>query len=195
MTSSDYLQQMQALLPPGPAWPTEEGAGLSRFLAGLAEEFARLDARGWQLLEEADPRTAIELFNDWERVAGLPDTCAEAFSTTEQTLDQRRQALIARLVTVGGQTQAYFIALAAAFGVTITITEYRAQTVDDDVSMPMFDDAWNTVWSINMPLTDITYADVNSSVDEPLASWGNPALECVLRRIAPAHLTLFFSYT
>lgn len=101
LTSTDYLAQLQALLPPGPAWSKDEDAPLTRLLTGLAQELARVDGRALQLAKEADPRTVAELFADWERVAGLPDDCAIAFGG-DQTVAQRRAALLGRLAALGG---------------------------------------------------------------------------------------------
>lgn len=194
LKADDYLRQLQALLPPGPAWPRDDDATITRLLHGLAEELARVDGRARQLLEEADPRTTAELFTDWERVAGLPDACAVAFGG-EQTTAQRRTALVGRLITVGGQTPAYFIGLAAALGYAITITEFSEHTVDDDVDHPLYDVAWSFAWQVNAALNTVTELTVDDTVDDPLASWGNALLECVLRRVAPAHTIPIFSYT
>lgn len=194
LRTSDYLQQLQALLPPGPAWPRDDDATLTRLLHGLASELARVDGRAWQLVEEADPRSTAELFLDWERVAGLPDVCAEAFGG-EQTLAQRRTALIARLVTVGGQSPAYFIGLAAALGYAITITEFRQHTVNDDVNYPLFGVAWVFAWQVNAALNTVTELTVDMTVNDPLATWGNALLECVINRLKPAHTLALFSYT
>lgn len=194
LKADDYLRQLQALLPPGPAWPRDDDATITRLLHGLAEELARVDGRARQLLEEADPRTTAELFTDWERVAGLPDACAVAFGG-EQTTAQRRAALVGRLTTVGGQTPAYFIGLAAALGYAITITEFSEHTVDDDVDNPLYDVAWSFAWQVNAALDTVTELTVDDTVEDPLASWGNALLECVLRRVAPAHTIPIFSYT
>lgn len=194
LKADDYLRQLQALLPPGPAWPRDDDATITRLLHGLAEELARVDGRARQLLEEADPRTTAELFTDWERVAGLPDACAVAFGG-EQTTAQRRAALVGRLTTLGGQTPAYFIGLAAALGYAITITEFSEHTVDDDVDNPLYDMAWSFAWQVNSALNTVTELTVDDTVDDPLAAWGNALLECVLRRVAPAHTIPIFSYT
>lgn len=37
-------------------------------------------------------------------------------------------------------------------------------------------------------------ATVQMGVDEPLASWGDSLLECVIRRLRPAHTTVYFAY-
>jgi len=65
MRADDYLHQLQALLPSGPAWPRDRDAVLTQLLAAFAEEFARIDARTAQLIEEADPRATYDLLADW----------------------------------------------------------------------------------------------------------------------------------
>lgn len=193
LTTTDYLRQLQALLPPGPAWPRSDDALLTRLLGALAAELARVDGRAQRLVEEADPRTVAELFVDWERVAGLPDACAQAYGG-EQTLAQRRVALVGRLTTLGGQSPAYFIGLAAALGYAITITEFRAHSVNDDAEYPLYDTAWNFAWQVNAALNTIADITVASTVEDPIAAWGNALLECVIKRLKPAHTAVLFSY-
>lgn len=193
LTAEDYLRQLQALLPPGPAWQKDDAATLTRLLRGLSDELARVDGRAWQLVEESDPRATAELFLDWERVAGLPDACAEAFGG-EQTMAQRRLALVAKLVTLGGQSPAYYIGVAAALGYAITITEFHAHSVNDDVDYPLYGAAWNFAWQVNAALNSVTELRVDMTVDDPLAAWGNALLECVIRRLKPAHTEVLFSY-
>lgn len=194
LSSTDYLQQLQALLPYGPAWPKDDAAGITRLLTGLAQELARVDGRALQLVEEADPRTVAELFGDWERVAGLPDACAVAFGG-DQTVAQRRAALIGRLATLGGQSPAYFIGLAAAIGYAITITEFAEHSVNDDVIHLLYGSAWAYAWQVNAALNTVTELTVDNTADDPLASWGNSLLECVIKRLAPVHTPVLFSYT
>lgn len=194
LTASDYLHSLQALLPPGPAWPRDDGAALTRLLSALAHELARVDSRAGQILEEVDPRTTAELFADWERVAGLPDACAEAYGG-EQSQSQRRAALVGRLVSRGGQSPAYFVALAASLGYAISVTEFRPHCVEDDVDSALLDDAWAHVWQVNAPLVTLHEITVDEDVDQPLASWGNALLECVINRLTPAHTLVLFAYT
>ncbi|MDO9235956.1 MAG: DUF2313 domain-containing protein [Aquabacterium sp.] len=194
LTDADYLRQLQALLPPGPAWPKDDAASLTRLLTSLAQELARVDGRALQLVEEADPRATAELFADWERVAGLPDACAVAFGG-DQTVAQRRAALVGRLTTLGGQSAAYFIGLAAALGYAITISEFAEHSVNDDVEHLLYDNAWNFAWQVNAALNTVIELTVEGTVDDPLGAWGNALLECVIKRLAPAHTAVLFSYT
>ena len=193
LSDTDYLRQLQALLPLGPAWARDDESTLTHLLGGLSAELARVDGRSWQIIEEADPRTTAELFLDWERVAGLPDACAEAFGG-EQTMAQRCAALVGKLTLLGGQSPAYFIGLAAAIGYAITITEFRAHTVEDDVNYALYGVEWNFAWQVNAALNTVTDITVDSTVNDPIAAWGNALLECVIKRLKPAQTTVLFSY-
>lgn len=194
MTSSDYLVQLQALLPQGPAWPREVDAALTQLLAAWAEELARVDGRAADLVEEADPRTTAELLADWERVAGLPDPCVAALAGT-QTTAQRRAALVAKLTTIGGQCAAYYIALAASLGYTISVTEFDLHDVEDNVEYPLTGTPWQFAWQVNAAEDTIGVLAVTDTVEDPLAWWGNELLECVISRLKPAHTHVLFAYT
>ena len=77
----------------------------------------------------------------------------------------------------------------------ITITEFQIHTVEDDVEHPLYDIAWAFVWQVNAVLNTITEITVEDSVEDPLASWGNALLECVINRLKPAHTDVLFSYS
>lgn len=192
LTAADYLNQLQALLPHGPAWPREPDALLTRMLSGFAEELARVDARLAVLVNEADPRGTYELLTDWERVAGLPDSC---LAGATQSTAERRSALVARLTTIGGQTPAYFVALAASLGYAVTVSEFRPYRVNSAVNDPIYGELWIFVWQVNSALDTVRRFTVQGAVDDPLASWGNAILECAISRLKPAHTKVLFAYT
>jgi len=191
MSSAQYRQQLQALLPPGLAWPTGEDAQLTQLLDAMAQELARVDARAGNLRDEADPRTTYEMLTDWERVAGLPTPCMAGVS---QTLAERRDALHARIAERGGQSRAYFIALAERAGYTITISEFDPYTVDSDVDALLVGDDWRFAWQVNAPATTIREATVESAMDDPFRTWGNTQLECIISGDKPAHTVVLFAY-
>lgn len=193
LTAANYLANLQALLPQGFAWPRQADAALTKLLLAWADELARIDGRAADLVEEADPRTTTELLADWERVAGLPDSCVVAYGVT-QTAAQRRDALVAKLTTIGGQSAAYYIALAARLGYTITITEHKTFTVRSKVNDPINDLPWRFTFTVNAPLNTVRRFTVRSAVNEPLAAWGNELLECVISRLKPAHTHVLFAY-
>ena len=194
MTREDYLHQLQRLLPQGPAWPREPDALLTRLLDAFAEEFSRVDMRLDLLIEEADPRTTYELLADWERVCGLPGDCA-LLAGTDFTVEQRRAALITKLTERGGQSRAYFIALAARLGFTVTISELHEWSVNDDVEAALNGADWNFAWQVNAPLNTVIEWTVESDVEMPFAVWGNELLECAITEDKPAHTVALFAYT
>lgn len=190
MTVSDYRQQLQALLPRGAAWARDGDAVLTQLLDAMAEELARLDSRGGDLLTEADPRATTEVLPDWERVAGLPDPCVG----TGEALVARRNALVGRLTGTGDQSRQYFIDLAASLGFVVTITEFDPYDVTLPVDAPMYGIEWRFAWRIDAPEETVTYFTAGSGVDEPLADWGNELLECVITARKPAHTHVMFAY-
>jgi uncharacterized protein YmfQ (DUF2313 family) len=173
MTATDYKRALQGLLPPGPAWPREDGNVLSRLLAGLADELARVDARGLALIDEADPRTTTELLADWERVTGLVPAAGA-------TLAQRRAAVVGQITAIGGQSRAYFIGLGANLGYTVVITEFVRHTVNSLVTAPINSTAWAYAWQV-------------TATAGPGAAT-HAALEALFQALKPAHTTVFFAY-
>lgn len=190
-TSEQYLDLLQQLLPPGDAWSREPDAVITKLLHGTADELARVHRRMLDLIEEADPRTTEELLPDWERVAGLPDPCAGG----DQTVEERRVALTAKLTSRGGQSRQFFIDLAARYGFAITIDEFAPFVAGSGAGEPLYDDGARFVWRVNEPSIDdgIRYFVAGSFAGEPLASWGNETLECVIRPFAPAHTHVIFA--
>lgn len=191
MDARAYREQLQALLPRGGAWPREPGAVLTLLLDGIAAELARVDGRGLDLVRECDPTTTLELLPDWERVAGLPDPCAGP----AETIQERRDRLVALLTNPGGQSPAHFIALAAAYGFSITITEFSVLRAGFRAGDACKGIAWAYAWQVNAPEETVRHFRAGQSfAGEPVATWGNAILECVLTRGKPAHTTVIFAY-
>lgn len=191
-TVEGYVELLEALLPPGIAWKSEDGTSMRDLLTAMADELARVDARSEALHDEADPRTTVELLADWERVAGLPDNCALGV----QTLQERRAALVARMTARGGQSRIFFVQLAASLGFEVSITEYRPFRAGiSRAGDALTNGDWIFTWRVNAPETTITsFRSGLSAVGEPLRKWGNAALECALERVAPAHTIVLFGY-
>ena len=191
LSVDEYVQAVRKLLPRGAAWQTEPGTRLSGLLRGFAEELVRVGVRALTLIEESDPRTTVEMLADYERVYGLPDPCVGE----EQTTPQRRASLLQKITSVGGQTPAYYISVAAVLGFTVTITEFSAHTVEHDVEHPIYDIQWTFAWQVNAPLNTVGHITVEDSVEDAISWFGNEQLECVLERIRPAHTVLIVAYS
>jgi len=192
ITATDYADVLTKLLPPGPAWDVTPGSVLALFLDAWSQELSRIQSRSVTLIDEADPRTTNELLTDYERIFGLPTDCMVGIS---QTLQQRHNALVAQMTGIGGQSKTYFINLAASAGFTITITEFTFCTVSMTVADLITDGQWAYAWQVNSALYAFSIFTVLSSVSDPLAVWGNTALECLINRFKPAHTIVLFAYT
>lgn len=193
-----YAGQMQQLLPTGPAWQVPPGGVMAGLLLALGEEFARIDGRAAALLDEADPRSALELLPDWERVAGLPDECTGQPDDT----GERQVALHQKLTGLGGQNRAAYVELAARIGYSIVIEEHREARVGMRAGDPVNGLAWAFAWTVHVTppegfLTEgefLAYAKVGDRAGVRLVGYGRLDIECVIRRAAPAHTTVLFAY-
>ena len=159
-TPAAVLAELLALSPPGDALPlgNQPGDVWPLWLAPLAAEVARFEALAEQQMVEVDPRQAEYLLADFLRMLG-PDPYG--IDTATMTVAQQQAYAYQRLTARGGQSPAYFVALAAALGVTITITdqipvsECGAAECGDELSA----DPQNLFWIVNLPATDSTGAE------------------------------------
>lgn len=193
LSAADWRLVLQGLMPRGRAWPRDPDAVQARFLGALGEPLAAQHARILDLLErESNPALAAEMLADWEAAYGLPDDCTGANADTAG----RRGALLAKIIAQGGQSRAYFVAVAAQLGYAITIEEFRPFRVDiATVETPLYDTDWIFTWLVRAPETTVTEFQVErSTCEDPLRSWGNDSLECVLNRLKPARTAVLFAY-
>ena len=189
-----YLAQLAGLLPPGKIWNSDRDTVLGQFLEALAEQLANIDLRAVSLLTDIRPNTTTNLIDDWERVLGLPDDCSE---TDAATLNDRRAAVISKLQVKDNLSAGSFIALAATFGVVITVEELDRQRAMAGTTLQTNQGRWRFVWWIELPATRINRLNVLSDVNTPLlvAETTYSELECRLRKLAPAHTLLIIGYS
>jgi uncharacterized protein YmfQ (DUF2313 family) len=190
LSAQAYARMLKALLPRGALWRLESDSVISHTLLAVAEELARIDARGDDLLREIHAPTTAELLVDFERLYGLPDPCLGE----DQSTAQRIASVVQKITSIGGQTPAYYLGIAATLGFTITITEFESQDVEDDVEDPIYGDDWNFAWQVNAPLNTVGEFTVEDTVADALAWFGNDQLQCVLEELKPAHTTIIFAY-
>lgn len=108
-----YVRMLATLLPPGPAFDNLS-PDLRACLEAIAEECARLDIRGKDLINETDPRTTTELIGEWETFLGLPD---DRVLVIPATLAERRLAVWQKFVSLAeGQDYTFFENLFLACG-------------------------------------------------------------------------------
>ncbi len=193
-TAAEYLSQLTALLPQGPAWDLEAAPELGTVLTGIAQEMARLDARAFALNSEMDPAYVFELVPEWENVMGLPDDClgsSPAFADRQLGVQQR-------LLAIGSQHVSYFIAIAKGQGYpNAYVTQHRAPRFGRARMGKSHFGTWQAqfMWTLN------TGGRQSLGRRFGVSHWGqrfgaNPgsALECIIRRYAPAHTIVNINY-
>lgn len=190
MTHADLLK---LLLPPASIDPGGAAIG-----AEIGAEGDALDAalgRAVAILVEADPRSALELLPDWERVAGLPDPCGAGINTT---LQERRAVLVEKLTAQGGSSIAYFTALAAAMGYAVEIEEYRPFIAGLSRCGDRLNGGHSVryYWRVKVPGARVTLFRTGASqAGDRLGKIARAEdLECRLNRLKPAHTTVIVSY-
>ncbi|GJH05044.1 YmfQ family protein [Paraburkholderia terrae] len=192
VSADAYREHLRDLSPQGPAWSREPDVFTTRLLDSWAQELARIDARVDALIDEADPRTAIELLPDWERVFGLPDECYPEAAT----IAERRGRLLQKIAFQGGQSPQFFIDFLAALGYPgATVTEFRPFKANSKCNAALNQGGWRFAWRIHVPIsaTSKRFNAVSRS-NEPLDAFGDPGLACVLAKYSPAHTVLFIAY-
>jgi len=187
------LDQLLALAPPGTAYPRDRASNWGRALAPLGAEHARLKGEADALVPEVDQRLSTRLLPDYERVLG-DDPCLGPAAALP--LDIRQRLAHQRWTSNGGASPAYFIALAAAAGVAITITEsVPFETGVAETGTELIGEDGRFEWIVGLPATQLI--EFETGVAETGTAMGDflpSVVECLIRRRAPAHTTVYFAY-
>jgi uncharacterized protein YmfQ (DUF2313 family) len=178
-SNDSYAEALENLLPRGPAWVFATTSEMYALLRGLSYSYLRAYQRGLDLLEEFDPRTTVDMLEDWERVLELPGTNPNP----PTSLENRRGAVLAKLRGYGDPTPAYYTALAEAIGYYITIisTPYDPFVAGSLTGLPLTSDEWVYVW-------DVYCWEAELTVDN------TPWLEWTLDSLKPDHTLAVYRY-
>ena len=179
LTEADYGQQLQQLLPPGPAFDLALQPDWAQIVASLAPELARVDGNGEALLLEMNPATTTVLLPLWEGYLGLPDVCTVPGS---QTLEERRQAVIDKLTATGAPQLSYYRKLGTQVDIAVDIQEFRPARVGlTSVGDFLYGAGWPWSWIASVPVT----------------AFGTEAaatLDCRLQRDAPEYTDVVLGF-
>lgn len=208
-SGDDYAEAWAALLPQGAAWPRDPESVLMRLLSGQAQIWGDpVDARAADLLEtESDPRATLHLLPDWERAFGLPEECVQE----PLTIEERRQALVDKILTEGGQSRPFFYGVAARLGYVIRIVEYspfmcgvsrcgdtRATgTNGEQYRWEVGPPEIRFYWKVRVYGQRVSWFRMGSGqcgVDPMVRFSQATDLECLFRRYRPAHTEIIFDY-
>ena len=182
------------LLPYGRAWNRLRTSNLYLFISSIVVEFARIDESITQLIEEADPRTFTSSLEDWERLLGLPDECT---INADQSFDERRLTVYQKLVSGGGSNIAFFQEIAAQFGYPeVRVKEYLPfRAGKSTAGDPITNTGWEYTFGVYSPdALSKSFSAGKSVAGDPLRQFGNPVMECIIKKLKPAHTTVQFTF-
>ena len=194
-SSDDVLTAIQAnLMPDGWAWNHDAASNAVQSFRPLADFVAGFEAAAEAQLDEAVPLTAQQLVGAYERVLGA-DPCLGDPSTLP--FDALRMSISTRWTQPTDVSIPGLIALAAGYGVGITITEVVRKPWGGRVcGDPWVPNPQQFTWVVSMPAARVVPFVWGGS------RWGTPfgtierntQIECVISRVAPSHTVPVFSY-
>lgn len=190
---ADFQAALWNLMPRGRAWSRGTGSTQDAVVACLAPSYQRQCSAAINLLAAAFPATAVDMIPEWQLTLGLPDPCAGP----APTLVQQRKQIVARLTNSGGQSAAYFVALAAQLGYAVTVTNNAPfRCGQSRCGQALGGQEWYFAWNIHTPQYTVNpFLAGQSTAGDPLSSTGNAVLQCELLAAAPAHTVLQFTYS
>ena len=183
-----------SLLPSGWAWDHDRASNTVKSFQPLADFAAAFEARAEAQLLEATPRTSEEMLPAYERVLG-PDPCLG--DPAVLTFGERRTSASARWITPGDASVPGLIALAASYGVAITITEVRRRPCGVlKCGQALVPHPQEFTFVVGLPAAQVVPFRMGvSKCGDPLGRIvRNTLVECVIRRAAPARTVPVFSY-
>lgn len=192
MSVAAVTARLISALPMGWAFGRRGGV-LDTVLAAIAAPVADAERSAAELMDELDPRLAVLLLPDFERVLG-PDPCGRDLG--DLTIDQRQRLAHQRWTARGGQSIPYFIGLAAALGVAIEIEEDWPSVAGGlEAGDELVAEGEQFTWAVRLELIGEWDFEAGGNVaGDPLGGLTLSDVECLFRRLKPAHTHVVFSY-
>lgn len=203
-----YRRLIKGLFPTGKAWTFAKDSDQEKTIEAFSFEPCRIEERGFDMLDELDPRTTFEMLDNWERLLKIPDECTP--ENSDPNLQERRTRILQKLTTGGGQSDAFFILIASQLGYDVSVfdvenfRDFRVgiSSVGEPLTnstLPNGDTSsagWAFTFQINGPADLVRYFRVGqSTVGDRLVLVENDTLECVIEKFKPAHTNVLFSFT
>ncbi len=192
-TAEQYLDMLRQLLPPGAAWPREEGDTRDALLGAIGVELNRVDKATVQTVVESNPLTTVLMLPEWEDLCGLPDKCSQSY----ETMAERRAAAVSKITATGGQSLAYLVGVASDYtGQVCAGSKYDSFRAGASAAGDrLTNDPWDYWYLIHVPETPVRpFTAGAGSAGEPLNTWGHARLECIINQLGPADGNALFTY-
>lgn len=181
VTIQRFARTVSKLFPPGKLFRMLPSSNVWKYCEVIGLTPARIVGRVGNFLTEMDPRTTVELIDDWKANLGLPDECLTAGLSPGSSW---QQAVTAKYLASGGQSIQYFVGVAASLGYTVTIVPSLAAQVlraGFRAGARAYGTDWAYAWQVTV-----------TAVGSPAVS--HAELECVFNRLGPAQAIPVFIF-
>ena len=191
-TRDEHAKVLADYLPGGEVFgaKADQETNLYKLLLGLAEQSRLIEENLVLTFEEFDITETTDLLDQWESALGIPDDCFPGTGDTETRRLHVNAKFLADLVV----TDDDFVAVAAAFGVAITVTNGVDALDDFPFTFPItFEDVRAARFTMIIEFT-VTEA-LRFPYTFPFA-FGEDVIEtlkCFFRKLAPANVDVVFT--
>lgn len=191
---ADIQGELLAIGPQGPMWPRDPASVHGQLALALGNEFSRIEAQGETLADDAaSPGQAVTMLPDYERVLGADPYGRDV---SAMSMAQRQQIVLQRWVESGGQSRAFYQALAAALGVTISIGEFATAQCGAAESgqascVPSPNEFY---WTVSLSQTVVEFPECGGASCGDAGFVEPSPVQPVIKALAPAHTTPVFLY-
>lgn len=208
MTVDGHVQALAANLPAGRVWAPKlkQGSNLHGLLKGLAMTFEKMDTLIQCFIDQSYPPETVDFLEEWEAALGIPDTCFPLAAT----IPERQLIVEIKMITMRGmKTEADFVALAALFGLPITVNSGWEHVAGGEggpglylpvVTLAEFAQA-TAVAARNTMVVVETYPDeivfpwtfeTTGLTGLLFATDGQTTLRCLINKLKPANVDVLF---
>ena len=188
LTLEEQTDTIARYLPSGDAFDAVyvDDAKSRDLLRGLAEELIRMDEALRLFRDHIVPDTTEHFIPEWESAVGIPDDCFPGTGTDAE----RRRDVVVKLASSGVQTSSDFVALAAIFGVVLTVIPGKVAELEPTISFPDDKTARNTI-VVNFGLDPGTGFPYTFPF-----TFGSPEvgiIQCLFTKLKPATSDILFT--
>jgi uncharacterized protein YmfQ (DUF2313 family) len=180
--ANPWRKVIQRLLPPGPLWDLETQPGLAAAADAMVAQTNAVNNAVRLFVLQMFPWTITYLLDAWIAELDLPWPCGD-LPTTD---DEKRALIAARIAAQGGQSVAYLVGVAAAFGIAIVIVEWPFGKTARFGRVRFGTARFGT--TAQMHVFEVQ-APSGTSADD------RARLECLIDAFKPAHTQAIYSYT
>lgn len=193
-SQSTNAQTLADYLPNGPLYLAKNipNTNFRNMLESLALEFVRKENALETVADQYYPFLTTDFLAEWESALRIPDEC---FSVEGVSIEQRRKQVVAKLALDKLITRDDFIALAAFFGYTISITTgFGAATLPAVLPFILDGSAKERKFTITVTFLGVSPTPGLPYVLPFVLPPNNPTdfLECFIKKMVPANVNVIF---